>query len=63
MMEDEVSECMELAEKKSDLSFIKKGNGLKRKSTETKQEIEMFEKQINELKKKKKELLASPLPK
>ena len=62
MMEVEVSECMELAEKKSDLSFVKKGNGLKRKSTETKQEIELLGKQIEELQKKKKELLTS-LPK
>ena len=46
MMEKEVTECMELAEKKSDLSYVKKGNGLKIKSSETKQEAELLEKQI-----------------
>ena len=52
MMEKEVTECMELAEKKSDLSYVKKGNGLKRKSSETKQKVELLEKQIGELEKK-----------
>ena len=58
MMEKEVTECMELAEKKSDLSYVKKWNGLKRKSSETKQEVELLEKQIGELEKKKKKLLS-----
>ena len=58
MMEKEVTECMELAEEKSDLSYVKKGNGLKRKSSETKQEVELMEKQIGELEKKKKKLLS-----
>ena len=58
MMEKEVTECMELAEKKSDLSYFKKGNGLKRKSSETKQEVKLLEKQIGELEKKKKKLLS-----
>ena len=52
MMEKEVTECMELAEKKRDLSYVKKGNGLKRKSSETKQKVELLEKQIGELEKK-----------
>ena len=51
MMEKEVTECMELAEKKSDLSYVQKGNGLKRKSSETKQKVELLEKQIGELEK------------
>ena len=54
MMEKEVTECMELAEKKSDLSYVKKGSGLKIKSSEIKQEVELLEKQIGELEKKKK---------
>ena len=58
MMEKEVIECMELAEKKSDLSYVKKGNGVKRKSSETKQEVELLEKQIGEPEKKKKKLLS-----
>ena len=39
LMEEEVTKYMELAETKSDLSFVKTNNGLKRKSNETKQEI------------------------
>ena len=58
MMEKEVTECMELAEKKNDLNYVKKANGLKRKSSETKQEVELLEKQIGEFEKKKKELLS-----
>ena len=58
MMEKVVTECMELAEKKSDLSYVKKGSGLKRRSSQTKQEVELLEKQIGELEKKKKKLLS-----
>ena len=58
MMEKEVTECMELAEKKNDLNYVKKANGLKRKSSETKQEVELLEKQIGEFEKKKKKLLS-----
>ena len=58
MMQKEVTECMELAEKKSDLSYVKKGNGLKRRSSETKQEVELLEKQIGELEKKKNKFLS-----
>ena len=51
-MEEEVTKYMELAEKKSDLSFVETSNGLKRKSNETKQEIQMLNDQIAELEKK-----------
>ena len=44
---------MELAEKKSDLSFVKTSNELKRKINETKQEIQMLNDQIAELEKRK----------
>ena len=45
---------MELAEKKDSMSFVIKGNGLKRKSEESKKEIEDLEKQITELENKRK---------
>ena len=57
LMEEEVTKYMELAEKKSDLSFVKTSNGLKRKSNETKQEIQMLNDQIEELEVKRKTLI------
>ena len=57
MMEKEYVECMELAEKKNDMSFVIKGNGLKRKCDDKKQDIDVLEKQIQELEAKKKKLM------
>lgn len=56
MMEKEVVECMEKAEKNNDtcMSYVIKSNGLKRKSQETKKEIETLEKEILDLEVKKK---------
>ena len=45
---------MELAEKKNGMSFVIKGNRLKRKSEESKKEIKALEKQITELESKRK---------
>ena len=45
---------MELAEKKDDASFVIKGNGLKRKTEESKKEMEALEKWITELESKRK---------
>ena len=45
---------MELAEKKDDMSFVIKGNGLKRKSEESKKEMQALEKQTTELESKRK---------
>ena len=39
LKETKCFQCMELAEKKDDMSFVIKGNGLKRKSGESKKEI------------------------
>ena len=39
MMDDEAFECMHLAEEKSNLSYVIKGNGLKRKSEQSKASI------------------------
>ena len=55
MMDDEVFECMHLVEKKSELSYVIKGNGLKRKSEQSKASIATLSKEIGELEEKKKE--------
>ena len=39
MMVDEFVECARLAEEKNDISFVIKGNRLKRKSDKTKEDI------------------------
>ena len=56
MMDDEVFECMHLAEDKSDLSHFIKGNGLKRKSEQSKASITTLSKEIGELEEKRKKL-------
>ena len=58
-MEEEVTKYVELAERKSDLSFVKTSNGLKRKSNEKKKEIQMLNDQIAELEKKRKTLISA----
>ena len=54
LMETECFQCTELAEKKDSTSFAIKGNSLKRKSKESKKEMEAIEKQITELENKRK---------
>ena len=54
LMETECFQCMELSEKKDDMSFVIKRNVLKRKSDESKKEMEALEKQIAELESKRK---------
>ena len=49
LMEIEYYQCMELGEEKDDMSFVIKRNGIKRKSEESKKEIEALEKQITGL--------------
>ena len=58
MMEKEVIECMDKAEQNNDtcMSYVIKGNGLKRKSEEIKKEVELREKEIVNLEVKKKKL-------
>ena len=57
MMETESNECMQLAEKKKDLSYVIKGNALKRKSEQTKKELPTLRKEIAELEMKKKKMV------
>ena len=55
MLEKDFIQCMEDAEKNSSqcMSFVTKANALKRKSIETKNEIDNLEKQVVDLKEKK----------
>ena len=46
MIETKSNECMQIAEKKKDLSFVIKGNTLKRKSEQTKKELATLQKDI-----------------
>ena len=57
MMDTESNECMQLAEKKKDLSYVIKGNTLKRKSEQTKKELATLQKEIAELEVKKKQMV------
>ena len=57
MMEEEFVECIRLAEEKNDLSFVYKGNGLKRKSTEIKDTMTVIDKELHDLEEKKRKLL------
>ena len=56
MMDDETFECMRLAEEKSDLSYVVKGNGLERKSEQCKASIVTLSKEIGELEEQRKKL-------
>ena len=57
MMETESNECMQLAEKKKNLSYVIKGNALKRKSEQKKKELTFLQKEIAELKTKKQKMV------
>ena len=56
MMDDEAFKCMHLAEEKSDLSYVIKGNGLKCKSEQNKASIATLSKETGELEEKSKKL-------
>ena len=56
MMDAEFFEWVEVAEKKHDISFVMKGNAMKRKSDQTKEDILKFENQIAELEMTKRKL-------
>lgn len=53
MMEKEFVEYMKLAETMSDMSFIIKGNGIKRNIEKTVEELKCIEKEIEVLKEKR----------
>ena len=54
MMDDEAFECMRLSAVKSDLSYVIKVNGLKRKSEQFKASIATLSKEIAQLEEKRK---------
>ena len=54
MMETELNECMQLAEKKKGLSYVLKSNALERKREQTKKELSFLQKEIADLGMKKK---------
>ena len=56
MKDAEFFECVEVAEKKYDISFVIKGNALKRRSDQTKEDILKLENQLTELEMKKRKL-------
>ena len=57
MMENEYMQCMELVEKRRNLTFAVKGNGLKRKCDQVKEEMKTIEQDVLALEAKKKKLL------
>ena len=54
MMEQDMSECMLLAESKKDLAYVVKSNARKRKCDESKKNLEPLEEQYSALAEKKK---------
>lgn len=57
MLDLDFVQCIKLAEEKDDMSLVKKGNALKRKSEETKSELEILTSQLKVLKEKRQKLL------
>ena len=53
-MESEFVECIKQVELENNMALVIKGNGLKRKYEETKQDLSTLEKQLLELNEKKK---------
>ena len=58
MLESKFVDCITMAEKKNDVSYVIKGNTLKRKSETTSDEFKLLEKEVLVLGEKKKKLLS-----
>ena len=54
LMKTECFQCMKLAEKKDDMSFVIKGDRLRRKSGASRKDMDALEKQITEVESKEK---------
>ena len=54
MMESEFVDCITMAEKKDDMSYVIKGNALKCKSEKRSEELKLSEKELLVLEEKKK---------
>ena len=57
MLDTDFIQCIKNAEEKDDMSLVKKGNALKRKSEETKSEIDVLLNKVKNLKEKIRKLL------
>ena len=57
MMEQDVSECILLAESKKDLAYVMKSNALKRNCGESEKNFELLEEHCSALAEKKKEVI------
>ena len=55
-MESEFVDCTTMAEKKNYMSYVIKGNALKRKSQKTSEELKLLEKELLVLEEKKKKI-------
>ena len=59
MMESEIVDCITMAETKNDMSYIIKGNALKRKSEKTREELKLLQKELLKLEEKKKRIIVN----
>ena len=58
MMESEFVDCITMVDKKNNMSYVIKGNALKRKSEKTSEELKLFQKELLVLEEEKKKLLS-----
>ena len=57
MLDTDFIQCFKSAEEKADTSLVKKGNAIKRKSEETKSELDILLNEVKNLKEKRRKLL------
>ena len=57
MLDTDFIWCINSVEERDDMSLVKKGNALKRKSEETKSEVDILLNEVKNLKEKRRKLL------
>ena len=57
MLDTDFVQCIKSAQEKNDMNLVKKGNALKRKSEETKSELDFLLNEVKNLKEKRGKLL------
>ena len=57
MLDTDFIRCIKSVQEKDDISLVKKGNALKRKSEETKSEVDILLNEVKNLKEKRRKLL------
>ena len=57
MLDTDFIWCVNSVEERDDMSLVKKGNALKRKSEETKSEVDILLNEVKNLKEKRRKLL------